>query len=169
MLWFIIPIFLGFIMAGHCYCYSWSDFDIGEALGGAFLGGIIGVILYFLIGGIIGAFLPTEMEIVDTQKIYALTDDSSIDGRHYLFSGYADEKMVCRYIVDTDKGKNIEEVCANHSFINEGDYEPKVEIYKTKFKYNWDYIFASDWLFSLEYRFYVPENTVINSYNIDLN
>ena len=168
MLWFIIPVCLGFIV-GSEFSWKYRYIDIGEGLGGAFVGALIGAILYLLIGGIIGCFLPTKTELVDTQKIYALADNSSIEGRQFLFSGYIEEKMVCRYVVNTSKGKHIEEVCACRSFINEGDYEPKVETYQTKFKSSWYYIFATDWFFDLEYRFYVPENTVTNSYSIDLN
>lgn len=158
----IICAIIGFLLM----FFDWEEF--GMALMGGILGGLIGIIVWFILGGIIGCNLQT-VETIEEQEILALNDSSSIEGASYLFSGYIDEDLVCRYVINTERGKHIEEVNTKNVYINEGDYEPTVKIHTTHFKKDWYYWFAHD-LFSSEYyvEFFVPENTVTSEYNIDL-
>ena len=128
----------------------------------------VGFIFYFFIGGIIGVNLPLN-EICEEQKIYALNDSSSIEGQNYLFSGYVDEELVYRYVIDTDKGKYIEEIDAYNAYINEGNYNPMVKHYSYEFEKKWHKLFAHTLFVSDYYEFYVPENTITTEYNVDLN
>lgn len=119
------------------------------------------------LGGLIGYFLPT-IEIVKEQKICALNDTSEIEGQRFLFSGYIDKDLVFRYITNTNKGKHIKEIKGTENvYINEGDYVPAVRIVSYEFVKKWYCLFAYP-PFDVEYIFFVPENTVTNEYNIDL-
>lgn len=162
MIWIIICAILGFIAMYSCWEY------ISDGILGAILGVAVGFLIYLLIGGVIGQCLPLN-EVVEEREICALTDNSSIEGSYFLFSGYIDENLVCRYVIDTDKGKHVEEVDMNNVYINEGDYKPTVKHYYYELKKDWHNWFAHDGFTDECYEFYVPENTVTNEYNIDLN
>ena len=162
MAWIIGGAIIGFLIV-------WIDWeDIGASIFSSFAFAFIGFIVYLAIGGIIGCGLPLN-EIVEEQEIFALTDNSSVEGRNYLFSGYINEELVCRYVVNTDRGKHIEEVDAYKVYINEGDYKPVVKHYTYVFEKEWHEWFAHTLFTDDYYEFYVPENTVTNEYNIDLN
>lgn len=143
---------------------SW-DYDTGFY---GFTGFVIGLILFFVVGGVIGEDLATK-EIVEEQKIYALNDSLGVEGGYYLFSGYIDGDLEYRYVINTDKGKHIEEVDTDYGYIKEGDYEPKVEHHYYTFEKKWHKWFAHRLLVEDYYEFYVPENTVTTEYNVDLN
>ena len=161
MLFIIIPVIIGFILG------LLDSEEIGIALCSGFLGLAIGTMLYLFIGGMLGTSLPT-VDVVEEQKICALVDSSEIEGANYLFSGYIGEKLVFRYVINTDKGKHIEEIqSVENVYINEGDYEPMVKIYSKEFAKEWYNWIAFPW-FSKEYVFYVPHDTITNEYNIDL-
>ena len=162
MAWIICGAIIGFILL-------WSDFEFFvEGCLGAVMGALVGFIIYTVIGGAIGSSLPLN-KVVEEQEIYALTDNSSIEGASYLFSGYINENLVCRYVISTDRGKHIEQIDADYVYINEGDYKPIVKHYTYVFEKEWYKWFAHTAFVDDYYEFYVPENTVTNEYNIDLN
>ena len=161
MIWIIVCAIIGFVIMYDFWC------SFGDGIMGAFCGAFCGFLLYFLIGGLIGCSLPLN-QVVEEQEIYALTDNSSVEGVHYLFSGYIDEDLVCRYVVNTDKGKHIEETDVDNVYINEGDYKPLVKHYTYVLEKEWHNLFAHELFTDDYYEFYVPKNTVTNEYNIDL-
>lgn len=162
MLWIIILAIGSFI---------WALIDgeeIGFGLLGGLMGGFVGLILYGFFGAFIGMALPT-VETKEEYQICALNDTTEVEGACYLFSGYIDEDLVIRYVINTDKGKHIEEIKGTENvYINEGDYTPTVKVYHKKLAHDWYYLFAYT-IYSDEYVFYVPENTITNEYEIDLN
>lgn len=134
---------------------------------GIILGVIAGLITYALIGGLIGIMVPRKEVIAEEQKIYALNDSSSIT---YIYRGYMNEKLVYRYVIETDKGKHVEKVAADNCYIKEGDYSPKIVKHNSVFANAWFYMIAYDLKedSSYYYEFYVPKNTVTEQYKIDL-
>lgn len=160
-----------FLIGGIIIGFLWGLFDDGFFLGflGGLLGFFVGLILWLFIGGFIGCALPT-VEVVEEQEICALNDSTSVEGASYLFSGYIDEDLVCRYVINTERGKHIEEVDTDNVYIKEGDYTPTVKIHSVEFKKDWCYWIAHDMFVDGYYvEFYVPENTVTSEYNIDLH
>ena len=155
----MIFIILGFIIG----IFYFEDFF------GGFAGALIGLIVYGIVGLFIGCTLPT-VEHVNSQNIVALNDSSKIEGAKYLFSGYVDEDLVYRYIVETDKGRHIEECKSDDGYLKEGDSDsPYIEIHTYKFKHDWYYWFAINVESAENYSiFYVPSGTVTNEYNVDL-
>ena len=160
----MIYIIIGIIVFAIVF-YSWSQ-DWIDAILGVLLGAFLGIIAWLLFGSIIGGFLP-EKEVVEEKPLYALTDATSTYGEKFLFSGYIDEKLTYRYIIETERGKHIEETSANKVYVNEGDYEPHVKIYHTEFAEDWYYLFAGHFE-TTYYEFYVPENTLTHNYQVDL-
>ena len=129
---------------------------------------IIGFIVWLFVGGIIGCFLP-KVEVVEEHELCALSDSSSVEGVNYLFSGYIDEKLVCRYVIDTERGKHIEEEKTDNVYIKEGNYTPTVKIHRMDLKKDWYDWFAHKLFVEGYYvEFFVPENTVTSEYKIDL-
>ena len=160
--WIIIGALIGYV--GMYLCEE----EVGMSFCVGFVCALVGSLVYFLAGGMIGCTLPLS-EVVEEHEICALTDNSSVEGTHYLFSGYIDEELVCRYVVNTERGKHIEEIDMNYVYINEGDYTPTVKHYTYVLEKDWHKWFAHTAFLSDYYEFYVPENTVTNEYNIDLN
>ena len=147
----------------------WFDLEeFGISFMGGLLGLLIGLILWLFIGGLIGTWLPM-VEVVEEQEICALNDSTNVEGVNYLFSGYIDEDLVCRYVINTERGKHIEEVDTDNVYIKEGDYTPIVKIHRYEFKKEWYYWFAHDIFTEYYVEFFVPENTVTSEYNIDLH
>ena len=168
MIYIVLGIVIGLLVWG-VYNIIYHTGGIIDLISNILLGGVSGFAIWLTIGSLIGIFLPTTDIVTEEQEIYALNDSSTIKGKNFLFSGYIDEKFVCRYIVNTDKGKSIEEIDTddNKFYIEEGNYKPKVVKYSIGFKSNWHYLFAFP-MFHDYYKFFVPEGTVTNTYNIDL-
>ena len=158
----IICVIIGFIIGYKNWGY------IGDGILYGFAGLLIGFTIYFFAGGVIGCELATK-EVVEEQKIYALNDSIGVEGGYYLFSGYIDGNLKYRYVIDTDKGKHIEEVAADYGYIKEGNYDPKVEHHYYEFEKKWQRWFGHRFFVEDYYEFYVPENTVTTEYNVDLN
>ena len=142
-----------------------SDKILQSILGLA-VGGLIGILIWISIGSIIGFLLPKK-EIVTERPIYALEDGTNISGYRYLARGYIEEKEVIKYISDGEYGKKIYTADADNSYINEGCDNAYVEIRDKQFKYDWFYLFAMEWYDDV-YIFYIPDGSVTNEINIDL-
>lgn len=159
-----------FVILGFSIGFIIGLSDDGFFLGAlsSILGLMLGFIVWLFVGGIIGYFLPT-VEVVEEHELCALSDSSSVEGVNYLFSGYIDEKLVYRYVIDTERGKHIEEEKTDDVYIKEGNYTPTVKIHRIDLKKDWYDWFAHE-LFVEDYyvEFFVPENTVTSEYKIDL-
>lgn len=134
----------------------------------AIIGLFVGIFMFIFIGGLIGGVLPQE-KVVEEQKIYALNDSSAVEGEKFLFSGHIDEQLVYRYVTSNDKGKHIEELDDDEVYIKEGNYTPILEHHYYVLEKDWHKLFAHTEFSDSYYIFYVPENTVTNEYNINLN
>lgn len=162
----MIFILLGLIL-GFLYGLQEEGFSFGilVALGGFLAGSFI----WFIFGGIVGITLPT-VDKVQEYELCALNDNISIQGRKYLFSGRIDGELVYRYIINTEKGKHIEESEIDNVYIKEGNYKPMIKEHTTDFKKDWYYLFCFPLFTDIDnyIEFYVPEGTVTNEYDIDL-
>ena len=168
MIYIILGIAIGVIFAiinGWGFCEKFFG-----ALFFGFLGFLIGGILWITFGEFVGEVLDLpQTDTYEEQEICALNDSTSTEGSMFLFSGHIEDKLVFRYVVETNKGKHIEEIKDTEDvYIKEGNYKPVARTYSYDFVEEWHFWFASPSLD--EYTvFYVPENTVTNEYNINLN
>ena len=134
------------------------------------LGILCGLALFCTVGFVLGFLLPRTEGVTTEQEICAFSDSSSIESYNFLFSGYIQDELVYRYVIETERGKHIEEV-KDDVYIHEGNYKPTVKFHKYGgFKEDWYKLFAIDVLAGeTEYvEFYVPENTITNEYQINL-
>lgn len=125
--------------------------------------------LIMIVVMIVPSVLPTIEVLVQTQNILALNDSTNIKGNYFLFSGYVDEELTYRYVVDTDKGKHVESCDADNTYIKENtDGKHCIEHYKSEFKYQW----MRTWFICLDISsydiIYVPKGSITTKYNIDL-
>lgn len=142
---------------------------VSEGFFGILKGAFFGLLVWLTIGSVIGYMLPSDITYEET-KIYALKDSSETSGAIFLASGYSDEKLVYRYIVMTDKGKQIKTISAKNAYIEEiKDGEPVVRKYSYKLKKGQWWFATSSFNFLKNYAvFYVPEGTVTGDFNVNL-
>lgn len=132
------------------------------------MGGLIGFLVWFGLGAIIGNALPKQ-EIIEEEKLCALSDIQGIEGEGFLGSGTVKGSLTYYYITQTEQGKRIQKANVADAYICEGDYEPVIRTHTFTIKNRWWYLLAHDWLPTEDYvEFFVPEGSVNNSYLIDL-
>lgn len=174
MIWFILAglVTIGYIIYAiiDAYKYGFNAQDnilypILFSLGSLF----VAVVLFLGSTAICSLFAKVEYDtLVETKEITALNDDSAISGHFYLGSGYVNEKKRYYFFEETDKGKHMDSVDADSSYIIESDTEqPRIEVYPPKFKSKWLYLFAMEFA-DTEYKIYIPENSITTEFKVDL-
>ena len=159
MIWIIVGIVIGIIYA---HCVDYGDYVLDGLIG---LG--MGMVLNLFLGGLIGLYLPKQT-IIEEIKIIALTDNNSIEGQKYLFSGYINEKYIYRYVIETECGKQVKELDNSENVYIQYDNEnPRIAYEYSDFKYGWLWLFGVD-LTEPKKIIYVPEGTITETYEIDL-
>lgn len=106
--------------------------------------------------------LREAVKRIETVKISTLSGNPAVYVSRHSNSG----RMKYCYIVETEKGLAFDESYAKDSYINFTNKAPRVEIYETKPK-NSIINFLFGWT-DYEYHFYVPEGSVIDSFEISL-
>lgn len=171
MLFLIVPAIIG-IALGIKEAVEWRDGWFSYPL------------LYFILGLAIGFFLlivPVligygvyEFEEYNEQaELCSFKDSTKIEGKKYLFSGYMDEKLIYRYVINTEYGKQIKESqFDNYTYIKEIENINKAYI-KTYYKKaivdnKWKLMIAFPFDDKVRTVFEVPTGTVTQEYNIDL-
>lgn len=152
-----------FVIGGACLAYCDS---FGDIIFGGFMGALIGAIPAYLIGGIISIMIfgtaPCELQY--KQDLIAMKDNTVISGSFFLGSGNINSKMNYVYAIETDKGimtKTLEQK-TNTVYIQYTDSQPYMEYYSGT---------SDGWRMpetSSYYIFYLPEGTIINTFEIDL-
>ena len=140
-----------------------------------FLDWVITVVLgcVFSLGStllLLGAFyiFPSKLTHIETVEISALKDNSNVEGSFFLGTGSIEENSYYYFIKNTNKGKRMEKVLVDKSYINEGSDEAYVEIYKGKFSKFAQIMLFSEYGFDEEYIFYVPDNSVTTEFKVDM-
>ncbi|MBU5331739.1 hypothetical protein KQI61_05980 [Anaerocolumna aminovalerica] len=169
MIYLIIGVIAG-IISGIRFCdYGVLNKIIGFVVGGI-MGFCLGALTWASIGSIIGNLLPSEWQTSSTTNLVALNDSSQINGSFFLGCGTIGEDTAYKYIVNTNKGKQVREINAknNNVYIKEYNNTPKIEIKKWEFINEKYYLFASPAWKDDEVIFYIPEGSVTNNFSIDL-
>lgn len=155
LLWVAIAVILVVFISQWMY-----DSYFLDGLLAAFIAALVSALVIFIYSAIVTH--PTFWHVTSSAKaeyeIRALTTDSDVTGKRYLFSGYIDEKPVISYIRDNgDGGLLLKRVDASDSVIYEGDYEPEIEITTTEYGNP----FFHPWTREYEtFSFRVPEGSV---------
>ena len=164
----LIVILLLIVLVGFIIFIIGAIFDT-DLLGEVGFKMIVYTFFIVIVAIIVPLFFPTTQVLIQTQNILALNDNISIEGNYFLFSGYINEKMEYRYIIDTDKGKHVESCDVDNTYIKETtDDKHYIEHYKSEFKYQW----MRTWFICLDDSsydvIYVPKGSITTKYNIDL-
>lgn len=170
MIFIIICLLISFYFIVQCWMDNWNSVsdNICATIFLPFMAIGAGLILWFLIGSIIGCFMPT-VDIKETKELYALQDGNEISGSFFLGCGRIDEEMHYAYIVKEDRGKQIQtlKIDTNDIYLNDNADTPTLDIYSKDFKYEWMYWFAMPTI-GYEYVFNIPSGSIDYEYNIDL-
>ena len=170
MIFVIICLLISFYFVAQCWMDNWNSVseNICATIFLPFMAIGAGLILWLLIGSIIGCFMPT-VDIKETKKLYALQDGNEVSGSFFLGCGRIDEEMHYAYIVKEDRGKQIQtlEIDTNNIYLNDNADAPTLDIYSKDFKYEWMYWFAMPTI-GYEYVFNIPSGSIDYEYNIDL-
>lgn len=132
---------------------------------------LISMLLTLIFGiaaiGIATANSEVRYEVTSSKDIIALQDNDSVNGNFFLGTGSVNDKMKYVYMVKDNEGYRMETLNANEVTIVYSD-EKKVEIQEARFANKniglWFGVPMSD----VKYKIYVPEGTIKNEYNIDL-
>lgn len=177
----VVPMVM-FILAMWNFCWDgWTvdkfskpfrDNGFFESAGLSLLISLLSLLASFIGAMIIGAifYTPERIEVgtQTTSEIYALADNSGIEGSFFLGSGSIDEEMKYVYVVEVEgKGYKMHTIDADSAYVQYYDGTPKMV--------ETTYWFKSELLnfFGIcpsgtEYIFYIPEGSITNSYVIDL-
>lgn len=155
---------------------SWTAiamFDyIFEAVFGFFIGGILSGAVFGLILTVLYA-IPGLHSVTHTQdetySLRAVGTGSSVEGRiHggiFVTSGYIEGKQIFSYVrEDQTGGYVLRQADASDSVVYQGDYEPRVDV--TTYTYGNPWIFPWETGSGYTAKFYVPEGSVANSYEV---
>ena len=166
----ILAITIGFIVAVISFILNYQEMDKEDSIDwllntifSSFIGGAV--------GGVIGAltlFIPkdTELKVLEYQ-IVSLQDNSDINGRFFLGSGYIKQDMQYTFYYKSKDGFRLKQVKSDKAVINYSD-NPRVIRYKDVpidgWYNNW---LANGYKPSERYKIYVPKGTIKTNYNLD--
>lgn len=114
--------------------------------------------------------LCCESEYIKTNEIEisALNDKSNISGNFFIGTGYIEEEINYYYVENTEKGKIIKNIEADNVYIVEDNEEkPRIEKYNAQYKNKICNLIAKNYNNSYK-KIYIPENSITNEYNINL-
>lgn len=102
-------------------------------------------------------------ELDATERIVALNDGNSVEGRFYIRIGYLESNLYYNYMVDLSNGGYIaNKVPARETTIFETDGKYRIEWWVKKKGY----------LFAVQeekyWKAYIPKNSIVSEYEIDL-
>ena len=126
-------------------------------------------LLTFVSSLIISSCVEVDQNLYKTIEVSALKDNSVIEGRSYLVSGYVNEEQSYYYMCDGEYGKYMDSISAKNSYIVENNDEtPRVEKYEASWKNDLWYLLGWPKDRGIN-KIYVPEGSVIvDYYSIDM-
>lgn len=113
-------------------------------------------------------FFRPEVELIPYEEydIYALTDNIMVEGGGGLLFHYIDSDLNYHVRVDYKDGKKTIELDGDKVFLVETPGQTKVVIYKERRTTNtWLW---SEWGSTVDIKIYVPEGTMVDQYNSDM-
>ena len=109
----------------------------------------------------------TERQYIKTQEINCIEDNFINVGDFFLGTGTENSEAVYYAMVKTDKGYQMQDFKREKSYIQYSTEYYRVETYHDYFTNPVVRFFAGDG-YREYYIFYIPENSIIENYNIDL-
>lgn len=121
--------------------------------------------------GIIPAFAASTTPANPIEVgIYAIKDNSEVQGQFSLGYGSVDEEQYYYYVTESKDGfKKIAKAEVDNSALKEESIEnPYVVVYENRFDSSFMRFMYGDYNGSKTYEFHVPNNTITTNYNVDL-
>lgn len=160
-------IIVGFLIYGIKEWMDWSGF-MGMMIMSVL--GVCSATLYCLVVFVISFGLPVEYELTNTYEIYALKDNNSLQGDFYLGTGNIDGSSVYTYVRKENGGKKVSTIPTESAILYEGGTVPKIEVFKPTFKKGsiTEKLFIVPADSEYNYHIYIPKDSVVNGYDVDL-
>lgn len=172
MFWVILMI-IGIIIAigwtiknSIDYCFSW-----------AYIALIIVVAIFSTFVAIMGIGLSneaasisaaTEIRMCNEYQLQALNDNVGVGGRFYLGTGTFSDEPKYYVMIKSDTGYKMETYKINEATLIYTQTEPRIEQYELYFTNPWVRFFCGDTSVDDYYKIYVPEGSILNTYQVDL-
>jgi len=159
-LWLILTIIIGFIsIVFNVDCDNKKEWIFGKFL----LITFIIMLAIFIFGMHKMCNAPITWEITATESIVSLNDNNMTNGKFYVRRGYINEDLWYQYMVDVGGGGYVaNKVPSNGTTVYHTEVFPRCEWYRVSQKW---------WIFEqwkTNWKLYVPEGTIGNDFNIDL-
>nr|WP_156736357.1 hypothetical protein [Mycobacterium sp. E3298] len=165
---YALIILIGFIVGALSYYFFDEEFEIEISVLSGLIGALIALLPMLVAAMLIHSFNDQEEYIKEEIPMVALKDNVGVSGRFFLGSGSVDDEMKYYYMVQSDKGMQIQSVSAEKSYLIETDKEqPVIKITDKRFKNkNLERWFPS-WE-SGDTTIYVPKGSIDYNYKVDL-
>ena len=149
---------------------GWITIGIISLIG---LGSIIWLAGSGLTGGILYNFKGNTEEYSTSWNITAMQDNLNTHGKFYMRRGYIETDLCYYYVYSTKNGLKSSYIPANKTYLNYTTDKPHIERYTRRWSKSWLKWFtcndAQDYAVNdVYYKAYVPEGSVEQSFNVDL-
>lgn len=131
-------------------------------------GGVIGILLGFIIMMPLSFIPNVEYVVYEEYPIYAFQNTTQLEGSFFLGSGYINEENTYIYLTKTeDGGVQLKSVPANKTTVYETKETPKLIKYDAQYVSKIARFFLIP-MHPMQYKIYIPENSIIYNYNLQL-
>lgn len=138
---------------------------------------LFGILVWYVgscfTGCILYKFKGNTEEYQTSWNITAMQDNLNTHGRFYMRSGYIETDLCYYYVYSTKNGLKSSYIPANKTYLNYTTDKPHIERYTRRWNKSWIKWFtcadAQDYAVNdVYYKAYVPEGSVEQSFNVDL-
>ena len=138
---------------------------------------LFGILVWYIgscfTGCILYKFKGNTEEYSTSWNITAMQDNLNTHGRFYMRSGYIETDLYYYYFYSTKNGLRSSYIPANKTYLNYTTDKPHIERYTRRWNKSWIKWFtcqdAQDYAVNdVYYKAYVPEGSVEQSFNVDL-
>ena len=158
-------------------CKDETPMGVGWLIISVFTLIIFGILIWYigsnLTGGVLYNFKGNTEEYHTSWNITAMQDNLNTHGRFYMRSGYIETDLCYYYVYSTKNGLKSSYIPANKTYLNYTTDKPHIERYTRRWNKSW-----IKWLTCVDaqnyatndvyYKAYVPEGSVEQSFNVDL-
>ncbi|MEH2977914.1 hypothetical protein [Bacillus amyloliquefaciens] len=135
--------------------------------------GFVAAVVVLIFAGLIAVFFPFDDHAVLEEKVnvYSIKDNINISGKFVMGSGVIDDTQYFYFVIEKEGFKSVHKVKAETSRVKEGDYKTP---YMKKYRYEYTNKFVrlmfgeSPPFKERSSDFFLPEHTVTQEYNVDL-
>jgi hypothetical protein len=168
MLWVIIWLLVVIGFTVYTIRDRWSDWgDVAMAFFGSFMAGFAIVMMVTLFSSAICDEVCDKTWYTSSDvEIHALQDNITTEGRFFLGSGQVDGNLKYFYVEDTEFGYTVRDVDADNTYIKNTDGKCHLETQTYEFD-NW-FVRLIAAPMGERRIFYIPEGSILQNYNIDL-